>query len=120
MGTPTTEAGLFKEKHFEIIVDTHITIVRSLQLANPLYLWFNLNLRTDEIENLAEGSTGQTELGRTNLGKLEVLIPDIEIQRRFGKCITPIISHSSKLERGIPILISLKDLLLSKLATLEN
>jgi type I restriction enzyme, S subunit len=112
--------GLIKETPDEVIVDTHITIVRSGDLTSKLYLWFNLCTRTSEIENLAEGSTGQTELGRENLGELKVTIPDMILQDKFSELVSPIISYSSKLEKELPILISLRDLLLSKLATIEN
>lgn len=112
--------GLVKEKHSQLIVDTHITIVRTSDILMPLCLWFSLSSRTDEIEKLAEGSTGQTELGRKNLGELKILIPSNYAQKQFEKIATSIIAHSSKIENELHVLISLKELLLSKLATIEN
>ncbi len=112
--------GLVKEKPNRLIVDTHITIVRSAELIHPLLLWYYLSSRTEEIEKLAEGSTGQTELGRSNLGELKILAPLKNVQNKFATMMESIISHSSKIEKEIPIMISLKDLLLSKLATIEN
>lgn len=112
--------GLVKEKFTELIVDTHITVVRPSELTNPLYLWFNLSSRTNEIENLAEGSTGQTELGRSNLGKLRILTPPKKIQDKFAQIITPFVSFPYKIEQEMPILAALKETLLSKLATIES
>jgi type I restriction enzyme S subunit len=109
--------GLVKESHLQLIVDTHVTIVRTSEIMLPLCLWFNLSSRTGEIEKLAEGSTGQTELGRSNLGELQVLIPTNNSQKKFEKTAKAIITHSSKIENEIPVLVSLKDLLLSKLAS---
>jgi type I restriction enzyme, S subunit len=112
--------GLVKEEHSQLIVDTHITIVRTSDILLPLCLWFSLSSKTDEIEKLAEGSTGQTELGRSNLGELQMLIPSDYTQKQFEKIAKSIIAYSSKTENELPALISLKDLLLSKLATIEN
>jgi type I restriction enzyme S subunit len=112
--------GLVKEEHYQLIVDTHITIVRSSDLMLPLCLWFNISSRTEEIEKLAEGSTGQTELGRSNLGELQILIPQNSTQKQFERITASIIAHSSKIENELPELISLKDLLLSKLATVKD
>jgi type I restriction enzyme S subunit len=112
--------GLIKEKPDRLTVDTHITIVRSTELIHPLSLWYNLSSRTEEIEKLAEGSTGQTELGRNNLGELRILIPAKNIQDQFVKMMEIVISYSSKIEKEIPINLSMKDLLFSKLATIEN
>jgi type I restriction enzyme S subunit len=112
--------GLVKENHLKIIVDTHVTIVRASEIVHPLFLWFNLSSRTAEIEKLAEGSTGQTELGRTNLGEMRIIVPSKQVQNDFAKLTEKIISHSSVLEQEQPKLISLRETLLSKLATIEN
>jgi type I restriction enzyme S subunit len=112
--------GIIKEKPSQIIVDTHITIVRSSETMLPLCLWFNVSSRTGEIEKLAEGSTGQTELGRDKLGELKILVPPKNIQTKFEIIARPIISHSSKIEQEVPLLISFKDLLLSKLSSIED
>ena len=112
--------GIVKEKYSQLIVDTHITIVRSSELMLPLSLWFNLSSRTDEIEKLAQGSTGQTELGRDDLGGLKIIMPIKNVQTKFEKIAQSIISHSSKIDQELPLLISFKDLLLSRLATIEN
>jgi type I restriction enzyme S subunit len=57
-------------------VDSHITIVRAdPQKVFPRYLGFALRNYQPEIEALAEGSTGQTELSRARLAKLRIALP---------------------------------------------
>lgn len=59
-----------------VTVDSHITIVRAdPQKVFPRYLGFVLRNYQPEIEALAEGSTGQTELSRTRLAQLRIALP---------------------------------------------
>jgi type I restriction enzyme, S subunit len=61
--------------------DSHITIVRpQTDRVNPHYLGLVLRDRQADIEALAQGSTGQTELSRSSLGALEISIPPIHLQ----------------------------------------
>jgi type I restriction enzyme S subunit len=53
-----------KEVRDKITVDSHVTIVRSKVNVNPIYLGYILKSKQAEIESLAEGSKGQTELSR--------------------------------------------------------
>lgn len=120
-GTGTLgRVGLVKDNAKSMIVDTHITIVRANSETNPLFLWFNLSSRTADIENLAEGSTGQTELGRDNLGQLPIIAPKIEIQNEFEKIVKPIIAFSNTIDNEIPKLIALRDLILQKISATEK
>ncbi len=74
----------------EVIVDSHITIVRpDKKVINPLYFGFVLRLSQPKIESLAEGSTGQTELSRIALGNLEIKIID---DLNFQECVASILS----------------------------
>ncbi|MHB8276808.1 MAG: restriction endonuclease subunit S [Candidatus Humimicrobiaceae bacterium] len=69
-----------KEVVDKTTVDSHITIVRANKSVNPRFLGYNLFLQQPNIEALAEGSTGQTELSRTRLSEaIKVLLPpDLE------------------------------------------
>jgi type I restriction enzyme S subunit len=58
-------------------VDSHITIVRfDPDLVDPVCAGFGLLRIEKEVEGLAEGSTGQTELRRDLLAGLEIDVPD--------------------------------------------
>ena len=58
-----------------ITADSHITIMRPNQnLVDPEYLGYSVKAIQKIIENLGEGSTGQTELSRTILGDLDIKV----------------------------------------------
>jgi type I restriction enzyme S subunit len=81
--------GRVAQKHDETIatVDTHITIVRPKKSkVDPVFLGYLLKQNQSLIESLAEGTTGQTELSRTQLGDLKFDLPiDKDIQRKIGE-----------------------------------
>lgn len=100
----------------EVTVDTHVTIVRPDQdklLSGCLGL--NLTCREKEIEYIGEGSTGQTELSRTNLGNLELVIPSFDQQKKFQKITIGIHRKQAINENQIITLTELRDTLLPKL-----
>jgi type I restriction enzyme S subunit len=112
--------GIAKAICFPMTVDSHITILRTNSQNNPIYVWENICGRSEEIANLAEGSTGQTELSRSMFSELPILIPSKDIQDEFAKIIIKYIKHSHLLEQENQKLSELKDLLLSKLATVGD
>lgn len=74
----------------EITIDSHITLIRpNPSIISPAFLGYSLINRENEIENLGEGSTGQTELSRNRLGALQILNPHTSIQRKFSSIVEP-------------------------------
>lgn len=70
---------------FRFSVDTHVTIVRpDPEKVDPVYLGIFLCSVESQIENLGEGSTGQTELYVDVILDLDVRIPDMESQRKIA------------------------------------
>jgi type I restriction enzyme S subunit len=66
-------------------VDSHVTIVRPDPAAvDPRYLGFAIRLFEREIEELAEGSTGQTELSRARLAAFTVPVAPENEQRAIA------------------------------------
>jgi len=115
-GTGTLgRVGLVKNANKKMTVDTHITIVRPSAKTKPLYLWFAISGRTSDIEYLAEGSTGQTELSRENLGGMQVVLPSFDVQNKFSSIVENCINLSLSLESEILLLKDLKDLILAKM-----
>lgn len=112
--------AIVKEIVATLTVDSHITILRTNSQNNHLYVWGNIRGRSEEIANLAEGSTGQTELSRSLLSELPILIPDKITQDKFAIILEKEVRHSYLLEQENQKLTELKDLLLSKLASIEN
>lgn len=97
-------------------VDSHVTIVRAnINLVDPLFLGFSLVNKQSEIEKLGEGSTGQTELSRENLGKLPILLPKQNLQNDFTSIIKPLFEKIANNEKQNQELASLRDWLLPML-----
>src|SRR5690606_1702947 len=66
----------------ECTVDTHVTIVRfDPSRVDPLCAAYGMLKLQPYIENLGEGSTGQTELSRSKLANLRVRLPTVEKMR---------------------------------------
>lgn len=66
-------------------VDSHVTIVRPCKDIVPLFLSYAMINRQSDIESLAEGTTGQTELSRVKLGELVLDIPPLDEQKRIAE-----------------------------------
>jgi type I restriction enzyme S subunit len=73
------------------VVDSHVTVVRADgNKVSACYLGLDLMGREAEIEALGEGSTGQTELARTRLSKLPLLLPPLPLQSKFQRTVQPL------------------------------
>jgi type I restriction enzyme S subunit len=102
------------------IVDSHVTIVR----ADPeIITWNVLGLmlfkKEAEIEDLGEGTTGQTELSRERLKSLKVLVPSIECSKSFDKVTLPLRDLIRSNEIQIKTLADIREVLLPKLLSGE-
>ena len=101
------------------IIDSHVTVIRAAKDVDPWFLGISLIGREADVEALAEGSTGQTELSRTRLGELTCLVPAVELQASFGKLVGPLLSRLSVNEQTSITLAALRDTLLPKLISGE-
>lgn len=108
--------GLVKEVKEKMVVDTHITIVRPVKTLNQMYFWFYLSSKTTDIENLAEGTTGQTELSRDNLGSIQILIPIDSVQKAFSELTINIVKYSFQIDSSTPLLKEFSSLLLQSIS----
>ena len=73
-------------------VDGHMIILRCTDSIDPLYYGYALKMHQTQIESLAEGSTGQTEINRKRLCD-EVLISyptDITLQRKIARTLAAV------------------------------
>ncbi|MBY5424838.1 restriction endonuclease subunit S [Rhizobium leguminosarum] len=96
--------------------DSHLTLVRPDKTKMmPLVLGYDLMQREREIESLAHGSTGQTELSRQKLGRLKVIVPPMDDQIAFGEFLLPLVELKNRNKSEIETLTSLRDTLLPPL-----
>ena len=102
-----------------VAIDSHITVVRT---SCPLYRHYvgrNLLSRQLEIENMAVGSTGQTELPRDRVKAMQIIIPSHDALDIFNAIIEPMaISMYSNIMESRR-LATLRDTLLPKLMSGE-
>ena len=102
-----------------VAIDSHITVVRSSKPLYRHYVGRNLLSRQLEIENMAVGSTGQTELPRDRVKVMTIIIPSQDSMIRFNNIIEPmaISMYNNIIESRR--LASLRDTLLPKLMSGE-
>lgn len=97
-------------------VDSHITIARpDPGVVDPAVFGVALMEMQSEIEGLAEGSTGQTELSRHQLGALIVPLPARPRQGALGSLIRSLSKRSLAAAEESHQLAALRDALLREL-----
>ena len=72
-----------------VAIDSHITVVRTSRPLFRHYVGRNLLSRQLEIENMAVGSTGQTELPRDRVKSMTIIIPSNNAMDNFNHLIEP-------------------------------
>jgi type I restriction enzyme S subunit len=95
-----------------------ITMIPTEEL-NVFYLYCWANTQIEEIINLASGSTF-LEISKTDFRNLAIIIPDEKTRIDFGKNVTPSFELIKTKTKETKKLTELKELLLSKLATIYN
>ena len=97
-------------------VDSHVTIVRIDEAkANPSFTGYSLTQKEGEIESLGEGSTGQTELSRENLGRLKLILPSSDLQENFALFVEPLFDKIANNQQENQQFANLRDWLLPML-----
>lgn len=77
-----------KEIHCVTSVDTHVTIVRINSKFDSRFIAYQLAMKEPEIVALGKGATNQQELGREELGNLEINLPPLPTQRRIASILS--------------------------------
>jgi type I restriction enzyme, S subunit len=99
-----------------VTVDSHITIVRFDQAkVDPVCAGMALLGLQETIVEMGEGSTGQTELSRTELGKLRMRLPNRGLQPELGRRFTSMSEMERVHLRENQILATTRDTLLPQL-----
>ncbi len=102
-----------------VALDSHLTVVRVDNQQLRHYIGRNLLSRQGEIENMAVGSTGQTELPRDSVKGMRIIIPNVDDIEPFNKTIEAIALKIYSLLIENQQLASLRDTLLPKLMSGE-
>ena len=102
-----------------VAIDSHITVIRPKSALVRHYVGRNLLSRQPEIENMAVGSTGQTELPKERVKSLPIMLPDENTLIRFNAIIEPIAYQLYRNIEESRRLASLRDALLPRLMSGE-
>ncbi|WAL81841.1 restriction endonuclease subunit S [Pandoraea sp. XJJ-1] len=97
------------------IVDSHVTVVRAGATVTPNYIGLAMLRRQSEIEQLGEGSTGQTELSRSKLAGLKLILPTANVLHAFDSFVQPLRDRFDRNLSQIQTLAKLRDTLLPRL-----
>ncbi len=101
------------------IVDSHVTVVRAKSPITWNYLGIECQRRQIEIEQLGEGSTGQTELNRGKFAGLPLTVPSHAALQAFDALTVPFRQQIAANLRHAKSLATLRDTLLPKLLSGE-
>ena len=114
VGTLGRVAQVYSEIE-QCTVDTHVTIARPSDSTDLDFFGCALLSQQETFERLGVGATGQTELGRTVIGQVELVIPPVTLQARFGGLVRPIFTAATTLSNQTANLRRTRDLLLPRL-----
>ena len=107
-GTGTLgRVGQIKNVDSNQICDSHVTIVRPGVLTDEKFLGWQLKLLQPVIEALAEGSTGQTELGRDKVKNLDIILPPLPEQKAIAEILSAL---DDKIELNLQTNKTLEDM----------
>ena len=98
-----------------VIVDSHVTVVRAGGKLSWPYLGQWMTRQQPNIEAMGEGSTGQTELARTKLSVMPILVPSVDALRLFDEVVTSLKERIAVNEACFSELAKLRDTLLPRL-----
>ncbi len=84
------------------------------------YLYYYLVSIAEELKGIALGGSTMPMLSKSDFEKIEIIKPSDEILKTFEKVMKPINEMSIYYSKENQKLLKMKDLLLSKLATIEN
>ncbi|MBO7442214.1 MAG: restriction endonuclease subunit S, partial [Paludibacteraceae bacterium] len=98
-----------------VCFDSHLTVVRTKEDIYRYYVGRNLLNRQKELENMAVGSTGQTELPKKDVLVMPILIPNSDVLPEFNDIIENIGNKIYTLIAENLRLSTLRDTLLPKL-----
>lgn len=100
----------------DIYVDGHVSVVKAdHSVTSPTVLAYSLLGRESDIEGLATGSTGQTELSAALLGELRVILPPAEQVSKLESTLITIEDRCDQLAAENMHLESTRDALLPEL-----
>ena len=108
--------AVFDHEDSGVTCDTHVTICRAdINFVSLYYLGHTVRSLQTYFENMAVGSTGQSELGRDQIARAKILLPSDEVQKRFADIVATMWQSKRLLVRKIKAFTETRDALLPRL-----
>jgi type I restriction enzyme S subunit len=108
--------AIFSAEINSLTVDSHVTIARAnSDKINSLYYASILCTKQEFFENLAIGATGQVELNKDGIERVEFLLPPNELQNQFGDQKEVLLQLIEKTQQKQATLTLSRDRLLTRL-----
>ncbi|XCN72097.1 MAG: restriction endonuclease subunit S [Candidatus Electrothrix aestuarii] len=102
------------------VVDSHVTVARANKNKYLPYTFARMMLSLEPyVEEMGEGTTGQTELSRKNLAQLQVIVPPVKTQENAEKYFYELYHKASLNIKNSSTLSLARDTLLPKLLSGE-
>lgn len=98
-------------------VDSHVTIVRPGVALEHGFFGQAMKESQARLESMGVGSTGQTELSRSSIGEIQLVLPPPQLQKDFQLVAGQLIQLSQVLHQSAEVLIQTRDLLLPRLVS---
>jgi type I restriction enzyme S subunit len=114
VGTLGRVAQVYENLEF-CTVDTHVTIARAAPNTDLDFYGCCLLSIQETFERLGIGATGQTELARSSISDVELIVPPEILQRQFGEVVRGMRMAATTYARQIQNLRRTRDLLLPRL-----
>ena len=95
--------GIFKDSdnigNYQIVPDSHVTVVRSMEQVEPKYLFYFLKTKQSYLEKNGGGSTNQTELKPEVIKLLLLPLPPLAEQKRIVEKIEQLLPLCERLKK---------------------
>ena len=87
-----------------------VTVLRvnDSTIISKAYLYLTIKQMEQKITSMGTGSTGQTSLNNSELGKIKIIVPSIDIQSKFELCILPLFEQLQRINMENINLFTLK------------
>lgn len=96
-------------------VDTHITIARPAGTISQAFFGMALLNLEPVFSDMGKGSTNQLELSRGDIGNVDILLPEVGVQKEFHQLAWPLLVQAQQLIDANGLLQEARDMLLPKL-----
>lgn len=103
--------AIFKHKIF-CTIDSHVTILRlNSNVIDPVFGYYYLYNKENELERYAEGTTGQIELKRDKIKNIEISLPPLPEQKAIASVLSSLDDKIDLLHRQNKTLESMAETL---------